>query len=109
MVLGGLDTIHDPQRWRQSWWDDFCKSHPGFQYRTDLLACLLSAAALRTGQGTIASQWLTLRRLPSHPNSVAKLKTRIRGTSQSWPFLTVPPWFSVFLTEPFKGPDEVIV
>eukprot|EP00434_Breviolum_minutum_P007204 symbB.v1.2.006359.t1/scaffold371.1/size308833/6 len=34
VVLGGLDTIHDPQRWRQSWWDDFCKSHPGFQYRT---------------------------------------------------------------------------
>ena len=49
VVLGGLDTIHDPQRWRQSWWDDFCKSHPGFQYRTDLLTSLLSAAALRTG------------------------------------------------------------
>ena len=33
VVLGGLDSNHDPQRWRQSWWDDFCKSHPGFQYR----------------------------------------------------------------------------
>ena len=34
VVLGGLDSNHDPQRWRQSWWDDFCKSHPGFEYRT---------------------------------------------------------------------------
>ncbi|CAL1143076.1 unnamed protein product [Cladocopium goreaui] len=34
VILGGLDSNHDPQRWRQSWWDDFCKSHPGFEYRT---------------------------------------------------------------------------
>eukprot|EP00913_Durusdinium_trenchii_P032700 g30609.t1 len=31
VVLGGVDSDFDPRRWRQSWWDDFCKSHPGFE------------------------------------------------------------------------------
>ncbi|CAJ1331979.1 unnamed protein product, partial [Effrenium voratum] len=34
VILGGQDSNHDPQRWRQSWWEAFLQSHPGFQYRT---------------------------------------------------------------------------
>ena len=34
VIPAGLDTHHDPQRWRQTWYDGFCQSHPGFKYRT---------------------------------------------------------------------------
>ncbi|CAE7942699.1 unnamed protein product [Symbiodinium sp. KB8] len=34
VIPAGLDSHNDPQRWRQSWYDSFCQSHPGFKYRT---------------------------------------------------------------------------
>eukprot|EP00928_Gymnodinium_smaydae_P088273 TRINITY_DN72386_c0_g1_i1.p1 TRINITY_DN72386_c0_g1~~TRINITY_DN72386_c0_g1_i1.p1 ORF type:complete len:865 (-),score=147.00 TRINITY_DN72386_c0_g1_i1:245-2839(-) len=34
LVFHGVDSQSDPARWRQTWWDGFCRSHPGFQYKT---------------------------------------------------------------------------
>jgi len=33
LVYNGVDSDHDPLRWRQSWWDNFKRCHPQFQYK----------------------------------------------------------------------------
>jgi len=34
LTFGGGDSVHDPIRWRQSWWEDFMRANPGFTYKT---------------------------------------------------------------------------
>eukprot|EP00931_Biecheleriopsis_adriatica_P086147 TRINITY_DN60866_c0_g1_i1.p1 TRINITY_DN60866_c0_g1~~TRINITY_DN60866_c0_g1_i1.p1 ORF type:complete len:858 (+),score=154.41 TRINITY_DN60866_c0_g1_i1:90-2576(+) len=34
VVPAGVNSPHDPQRWRQTWWESFRQSHPEFQYKT---------------------------------------------------------------------------
>jgi len=34
LVFDGVDSPHDPVRWRETWWKNFRQTHPEFEYRT---------------------------------------------------------------------------